>query len=451
MNNYIELTKKYPIFNYNKFNISIDDKRLTISFNFDNGEYSFIPSSSWKFNNVINPRRVNINELSPFVFNIGMIELISYWKATCSGLVNIYPAFINDFQSHWWRNLYYNGLGEFFYKNNINVNIDEFMHLGIKNFDTLPKQNFRSLQEKRVLVPIGGGKDSIVTLELLKKADFEVIPLIINPNAATLRIIDIAMIPRANIIEIHREIDPTLLELNKKGFLNGHTPFSAMLAFYSFMSAYIIGAKYIALSNEFSANESTIINSNVNHQYSKTISFESDFRYYTKMFLNNDIEYFSFIRPLHELQVAKLFSHYPQYFTAFRSCNVGSKDDKWCGNCPKCLFVALMLALYINHDELENIFGKDIFSNLELKNTLEELLGLKMTKPFECIGTVDEVRAVVNQLTTDEYYSKKPLFANLTPLPAPSLKTIEESWNDIHFLPLNFKKILKKEFNLKVE
>jgi len=217
------------------------------------------------------------------------------------------------------------------------------------------------------------------------------------------------------------------------------------------MSAYIIGAKYIALSNEFSANESTIINSNVNHQYSKTISFESDFRYYTKMFLNNNIEYFSFIRPLHELQVAKLFSHYPQYFTAFRSCNVGSKDDKWCGNCPKCLFVALMLAPYINHNELENIFGKDIFSNLELKNTLEELLGLKMTKPFECIGTVDEVRAVVNQLITDEYYSKKPLFANLTPLPAPSLKTIEESWNDIHYLPLDFEKILKKAFNYDVE
>ena len=235
--------------------------------------------------------------------------------------------------------------------------------------------------------------------------------------------------------------------MNSNGFLNGHTPFSAMLAFYSMLSAYLIGAKYIALSNEFSANESTVIDSNINHQYSKTISFESHFRYYTKMFLNDDIEYFSFIRPLHELQVAKLFSQYSEYFGAFRSCNVGSKDDKWCGNCPKCLFVALMLAPYINPNELENIFGGDIFSNMELKNTLDELLGLKMSKPFECIGTVDEVRAVVNQLITDEYYSHKPLFANLTPLPAPNIETLENSWNEFHFLPKEFEKILKNALN----
>lgn len=448
MNNYIELSKKYPIFYYDKFDISIHDDRLAITFDFNNGEYFFKPSSYWLFNNVLNARKVNINELLPFVFNIGMIELISYWKATCSGLVNINPAFINNHQSQWWRNLYYNGLGEFFYKNNIDINIDEFIHFEIQNFDILPKQNLKYLQDKRVIVPIGGGKDSIITLELLKKSNFEVIPLIINPNAATLRIIDIAQIPRAHIIEIHRTIDPTLLDMNNKGFLNGHTPFSAMLAFYSMMSAYLIGAKYIALSNEFSANESTVIDSNINHQYSKTIKFESYFRYYSKMFLNDNIEYFSFIRPLHELQVAKLFSHYPQYFSAFRSCNVGSKDDKWCGNCPKCLFVALMLAPYINHQELENIFGRDIFSNMELRNTLDELLGLKMSKPFECIGTVDEVRAVVNQLITDEYYSQKPLFANLTPLPAPQIKTIEESWNEFHFLPKDFEKILKNAINI---
>ena len=143
MNNYIELSKKYPIFNYNKFNIAIKDDRLAVTFDFDNGEYFFKPSSYWLFNNVLNARKVNINEISPFVFNIGMIELISYWKATCSGLVNIYPAFINNYQSQWWRNLYYNGLGEFFYKNNIDVNIDKFIHFEIKNFDILPKQNLR--------------------------------------------------------------------------------------------------------------------------------------------------------------------------------------------------------------------------------------------------------------------------------------------------------------------
>lgn len=144
-----------------------------------------------------------------------------------------------------------------FYKNNIEIKIDEFIHFYINNFKTYKKPNLKYLDDNKVIVPIGGGKDSIVTLELLRRSDFEIIPLIINPNEATLRILDIAHIPRSDIIEIHRMIDPTLLELNKKGFFNGHTPFSAMLAFYSIFSAYMIGAKYIALSNEFSANEST--------------------------------------------------------------------------------------------------------------------------------------------------------------------------------------------------
>lgn len=105
-----------------------------------------------------------------------------------------------------------------FYKNNIEIKIDEFIHFYINNFKTYKKPNLKYLDDNKVIVPIGGGKDSIVTLELLRRSDFEIIPLIINPNEATLRILDIAHIPRSDIIEIHRMIDPTLLELNKKGF-----------------------------------------------------------------------------------------------------------------------------------------------------------------------------------------------------------------------------------------
>jgi hypothetical protein len=346
----------------------------------------------------------------------------------------------------WWKNLYYYGMGEFFYKNNIEIKIDEFIHFYINNFKTYKKPNLKYLDDNKVIVPIGGGKDSIVTLELLRRSDFEIIPLIINPNEATLRILDIAHIPRSDIIEIHRMIDPTLLELNKKGFFNGHTPFSAMLAFYSIFSAYMIGAKYIALSNEFSANESTVRDSYVNHQYSKSLKFENDFRDYVKKYLNDEIEYFSFLRPLHELQVVKLFTNYPQYFYAFRSCNIGSKNDSWCANCAKCLFVALMLSVYLDPQEIKKILGVDIFSNLKLKPIMDELLGLKETKPFECVGTIYEVRAVVNHLLMDKNYNCLPLFSDLKPMPAANLDDLEKSWNDIHFLPEKFEKLLKKNF-----
>ena len=62
-----------------------------------------------------------------------------------------------------------------------------------------------------------------------------------------------------NIIEVYRTIDKNLIDLNKEGFINGHTPFSAMLAFFSYFIAYILGKRYIALSNESSANESNVV------------------------------------------------------------------------------------------------------------------------------------------------------------------------------------------------
>lgn len=446
MNKYLEFQIIYPYFNYNTYNIQLLSDKLKISFDFDNGKFSFHPSSYWRFNKTLNAKKLNFNEIEAFVFNIGMIELISYWKATCSPIVNINLSFLSDYQTMWWKNLYYYGMGEFFYKNNIEIKIDEFIHFYINNFKTYKKPNLKYLDDNKVIVPIGGGKDSIVTLELLRRSDFEIIPLIINPNEATLRILDIAHIPRSDIIEIHRMIDPTLLELNKKGFFNGHTPFSAMLAFYSIFSAYMIGAKYIALSNEFSANESTVRDSYVNHQYSKSLKFENDFRDYVKKYLNDEIEYFSFLRPLHELQVVKLFTNYPQYFYAFRSCNIGSKNDSWCANCAKCLFVALMLSVYLDPQEIKKILGVDIFSNLKLKPIMDELLGLKETKPFECVGTIYEVRAVVNHLLMDKNYNCLPLFSDLKPMPAANLDDLEKSWNDIHFLPEKFEKLLKKNF-----
>ena len=240
---------------------------------------------------------------------------------------------------------------------------------------------------------MGGGKDSIVSLELLRPFQAESDVLLLNAPKAARACAEIAGYSPEQIMEVRRTLDPRLLELNAGGALNGHTPFSALLAFVSLFVAAASGASSILLSNESSANEPTVPGSHVNHQYSKSFEFEEDFRNYVASFLTPDVDYFSLLRPINELQIASLMSTYPAYFAAFRSCNVGSKEGRWCGRRPKCLFTCVMLQPFCSAETLAGIFGHDLLDDAALEPTLQELIGRAATKPFECIGTVEEVRA----------------------------------------------------------
>ena len=174
-----------------------------------------------------------------------------------------------------------------------------------------------------------------------------------------------------------------MIELNKKGFLNGHTPFSAIVAFSALIDAYLFNKKYIALSNESSANESTVLGSDVNHQFSKGFEFEKAFREYNEKYFKTDIEYFSLLRVLSEFQIAALFSRYKKYHSIFRSCNAGSKTDSWCADCHKCLFVYIILSPYLTTDELVAIFGENLFEKESLLETFKKLTGEAPDTPFE--------------------------------------------------------------------
>jgi ssDNA-binding Zn-finger/Zn-ribbon topoisomerase 1 len=220
--------------------------------------------------------------------------------------------------------------------------------------------------------------------------------MIINPRGATLNCAKIAGFEREQIIEVNRTIDKRLLELNAQGFLNGHTPFSAMLAFVSLLTSAITKMKHVALSNESSANESTVFGQDVNHQYSKSLEFETDFRDYVKNYISDDFDYYSFLRPYNELQIAELFSKFPQYHSVFRSCNAGSKDDIWCNNCPKCLFAYIILSPFIEPQKMIEIFGTNLLNKENLKHEFNQLVGTEKTKPFECVGTIDEVNTALN-------------------------------------------------------
>ncbi len=416
-----ELREKYPRFDYSSYTYELKDNALHIEFHFQIGdEIHFKPHM------VLKPGKyaqwpANLAILDGIVFNIGMIELISYWKCTCSPRLCIHGFKISEEQQFFWRKLYWNGLGEFFFKNHIHSNHWDFLNFEFP--DDAPDASTTTFphadDSQRVIVPIGGGKDSVVTLEELRR-EREVVPFIINPRGATLDCARIAgFVTPEDIIILERQIDPKLLKLNREGYLNGHTPFSAMLAFYTTLLSAITGIRDVALSNESSANEPTIPGTYVNHQYSKSLEFEEDFREYVRDFMGDCNHYYSHLRPLTELQIAERFAQHPQYFPVFKSCNAGSKENKWCCNCPKCLFAYIILSPFIPREEMIKIFGEDLLDKPSLEHTFDELTGLSPYKPFECVGTLREVNEAIHRILEshkDLYLIKHYINAQLAQL-----------------------------------
>jgi len=261
---FLELRKKYPNFIYDKYEIIDEEEQYKLVFTFE------IPNLTVFNPTIIIPKKglknSNINQeyFNELVFHIGLIELVSYFKCTCSPNVIIKCGYLNEEQINWFKKLYYNGLGEFLYLNGINISEEDLMHITVvKEKLYLPNINYHGIGN---LIPIGGGKDSVVTLELLNCEKDINSPFIINPKEVTLNSCKIDGYLEEDIITIKRSIDKNLLELNKQGFLNGHTPFSSLVAFVTYLCAYLSGKRYILLSNESSANEPTVPGTNINHR-----------------------------------------------------------------------------------------------------------------------------------------------------------------------------------------
>lgn len=401
MNKFDALRKKYPIFYYKDFSVIYSNDEVKIKYFFEIENLSiFEPEWIFKLNPAVMPDKELVEHLA---FSLGMVELISYWKAACPPIVKVIPFGLDDDMKRWWKVLYFGGLGEFFYKNSITTDIDSFMSI---NANTPVKANVKSSSAPRgTLIPVGGGKDSSVTMQILKDMT-DNLCYIINPRGATLETANAAGFKDDSIVTAKRTIDKKLIELNAKGFLNGHTPFSAIVAFSSLIAAHLNGKKYIALSNESSANESTVPDSDINHQYSKGIYFEKAFRSYVSRYLCDTAEYFSLLRPLCELQIAALFSKYEAFHPYFKSCNAGSKENIWCGKCPKCLFVYIILSPFISEEKLIGIFGKNLLDAPELEEYFKELTGMSAVKPFECVGSRDEVIYAL-KATLDKYDGRR--------------------------------------------
>ncbi len=393
MKSFTELRDQYPLFSYHGYHIEETMQEIRFWYDFEiAGLSSFQPTwtidkryvQSWDMDDEV---------IQKLVFSIGMVELTSYWKITCSPLVEIHAAGLDDKQIAWWKKQYYWGLGEFFYTNGIEISMDEFMH--IKTLGNAFADSKGTHIAEGCLIPVGGGKDSIVTMELLKKHSGRQYAYILNNRGATQDSVDTAGFDDAHVVKVRRTLDARMLKLNQEGFLNGHTPFSALVAFSATLFAYVNHLRYVVLSNEDSANESTVAGTQINHQYSKSFDFERDFHQYEKQYINSGVSYFSLLRGWSEFQIAREFARHPQYFSIFRSCNAGSKQDAWCCSCPKCLFVYLILSPFIENERLKTMFGEDLLEKTVLYDTLEKLVGYQKEKPFECVGSRAEINTAI--------------------------------------------------------
>ncbi len=447
-----QLRKKYPYFVFQNYSIQDENGSLKLKFNFNlANQFFFEPQIEIPARSFLDWKALPGEALEQLAFNIGMVELISYWKAACPPLLIVKPFRLDTQQVNWWKKLYYHGLGEFFYLNGIHTGINDFME--IRSEGNSPIDACDMLPEQKAVVPVGGGKDSVVTLELLKKFDVPYFPFIINPRHASLGCAFAAGFHINEIAIVDRKLDPLLLKLNEQGFLNGHTPFSALIAFVAALVAAGSGSQYVILSNESSANEATVEGTMVNHQYSKSLAFERDFRVYSQKYLIKHVEYFSLLRPLNELQIGSLFSRYPIYFEHFKSCNVGSKTDSWCCKCPKCLFTWLMLSPFVAHSRLKQIFGCNLMADTGLLPIMSQLAGHSHTKPFECVGTVEEVNAAIwNIAHTDPKRDAGLIHAfrenfNKQNQTISELAELLSHFDDDHFLPDLFIAKLKEVVN----
>lgn len=455
MNKFERFRREAPVFEYKSYTITETEETIETDYVFSIvGVADF--HAGWSFPR---PEGFSVKDDLAFerlAFSLGMAEAVSYWKATCSPVMRVECGSLDEEQIRWWKKLYFLGLGEFFYVNGIITDIDSFMDIQCSGSFTCTAETERA-PLSGCLVPIGGGKDSALTLETLTQAGMKCRCYAINKRNSITGTVLAADLPEETLITAKRRFDRSLVDLNSKGYLNGHTPFSSVVAFSAEVTAYLNRLRYIVLSNEDSANESTVAGQNVNHQYSKSFEFEQDFHSYEEKYLKTGIYYFSFLRPLSEYQIAKMFVSHEKYLPVFRSCNLGSKvsPDVWCGECPKCLFVCLILSPFLSPSKLRSVFGKYLLDEENMMEFFIELIGQSEHKPFECVGSIDEVNLAVT-LAIKKYE------ANDIPLPLlfreykerelyhpESVDAINASYcgrySDTNLLPPEFEKILKKE------
>jgi hypothetical protein len=352
-----------------------------------------------------------------------LVAGVSYYKAGVPPAIAVETHALDAETAGFLDVLYLHGLGEFAYHNKLDLRgrIAFPAAKGAQANASLPA----GLQ-RRTLVPIGGGKDSLVSVELLKSANEPATAVWIGNSPLIAACAARTGLPTLNI---GREISPVLFEYNRQGAYNGHIPVTAINSAILAVASVLYGFDTIAFSNERSASSATLEYDGqpVNHQWSKGWAFEQRFHALLKTHVASDLHYCSLLRQLSELAVAERFTRTSRYDDVFSSCNrnfriLGPKPaDRWCGQCPKCHFVFLALAPFMPKPRLLAIFGRNLLDDASLAPAFDALMEYRDHKPFECVGEGIESRAAMAALAARAEWREDALVARFADEILPSL------------------------------
>ena len=342
-----------------------------------------------------------------------LVAGVSYYKAAVPGEIRIDSYTIDADTAALLEQVYLNGLGEFAYRNGLDLR-------GRIRFPFDPALATAAAPAlglgERALVAIGGGKDSLVSIEALRAMGVEQAVTWIG-NSQLIR----TCAERTGLatLNIGRALAPQLFEINRQGAYNGHIPVTAVNSAILVLAALLTGAGQVVFSNERSASYGSLIPGagEVNHQWSKGWAFERMFGEQVERAVAADLRYYSLLRPLSELAVARQFAKSHHYDEHFSSCNrnfhiLGEKPaQRWCGLCPKCHFVFLALAPFMSKARLVRIFGRNLLDEEGQAAGFDALLEYQDHKPFECVGEGRESRAAMAALAARADWREDALVA----------------------------------------
>ncbi|MEO5812505.1 MAG: UDP-N-acetyl-alpha-D-muramoyl-L-alanyl-L-glutamate epimerase [Rhodanobacter sp.] len=389
-----------------------------------------------------------------------LIAGVSYYKAGVPPTIEITSGLLDDATADLLDALYLHGLAEFAYRNGLDLReriafprLATRSRAGVESADTPALAAPALGLPKRTLVPIGGGKDSLVAIEAIKSIGGVATAVWVGNSPLIAACAERTGLPTLNI---GRELAPALFELNRLGAWNGHIPVTAVNSAILVVAAVLYGFDSIAFANERSASAATLeyAGQQVNHQWSKGYTFEQLLGDWLHTHVAADLDYCSLLRPYSELAITRAFARLTPYFDVFSSCNRNFKlrgpkpADRWCGQCPKCHFVFLALAPFVPKPRLLQIFGRNLLDDEQQAAGFDALLEYHEHKPFECVGEAAEARAAMFALSQRPEWQEDALIARFrqTILPQLDIATLAlEPWlqpSGEHRVPLRLQPAL---------
>ena len=386
------MTQKYRQFIFEDYVFDAETRSLQLHYSFD-GHVPFTETYRFDFEFTSYDPEL----LDRAIQNLFFMAGVSYYKTYLASEIVINKGQLDADGAAFYSKTYQRGLGEFFFVNKLDPHTPITFPTNVETITPLQSDE----RNEGMLIGIGGGKDSLVSVELLTNKANNLATWSMDHKSQLTPLIDRIGLPH---FWVAREWDRSLLEHNKQGAYNGHVPISAIMASVGTVTAILSGRRDVVVSNEQSANEPTLhyAGVDINHQYSKSQEFERDFQAQLKHLLGDHVRYYSLLRPISEVRIAELFARvgFDAYHDVFSSCNRAFTHDSdhmfWDGTCPKCAFVFLALTPFVAPEKLEKLFsGKNLLKDPTLEPTYRQLLGIEGDKPLECVGEVKESRAAM--------------------------------------------------------